>query len=337
MIIDLCSDEEENQSETVNRNHKEVVPLIIDAIEERSLPLPPLEPINQNRSHAHHTALLNLSQDDNDDDLPHDLLFDDNHHSLGIQNKPQKIRKRKVTNEEAKTVRINNKVQLQQRYGYYKYQELSLIIEKSLYDSNLGGELGSYLLFSSENRAYGYDSMTSSISGLCQWTYRNYLDGGNGQLGEVGVVPLPVVMIVYPPQKLISFALQSEDGLTFSEYSQEIQTIRSILSPLYPNQQIKILITLIGIHDECVIYQRTHRNTSNGTTNGTILLAQRIDEILTYSFYIENVEICCRKNSAEFCTYMESLTRVLGEQLYSLEKSSLDTFKRYGVLLEFDY
>jgi hypothetical protein len=260
---------------------------------------------------------------------------DENSYSQN-ENTSQKKRRNKVSAEEARAVKLRAKLQSQQKYGFYKHQELSLILEEKLFQSELGGEIASHLLFSSSSgsqKSYGYSSMKSAIPGLCQWTYRSYLDGGHGSIGEVGVQLLPIVVIVYSSQKLIQLALNNahNDDLSFSEYSREVQAIRSHLTPLYRTQQggqqkIKIILTLIGIHEECVIFQR---NQGRARANANLPpITQRLDELLAYSLYVEDVEICCRKNSAEFCSYLESLTRVLGDQLYSVEKTTLETFKR---------
>jgi hypothetical protein len=331
-LIDLCSDEDEERDLDlaqggVDKDRAQVL---------RRLPLHTIS--NEN-------IVLNLSQQESLDNpnLSEEVSSSDGSHIHSLPpprgrgtgrraalddppNNGNKRKARQISSEEARAAKIASKVQLQQRHGYYKHQELSLVVEQKLFDSELGGEIGSHLLFSSE-KAYGYLSMQSSISGLCQWTYRSYLDGGHGLSGEVGVVPLPFVAIVFPPQRLIQLALQSPDnGLTFPEYSTQLEGIRSQLTfhcPPRPSQQggTKVCLIIIDLQEECVLFQRSQRQM-------TPFLTQRIDDLIAYSLYTEDVEVTCRKNSSECCLYLEALTRVMGEQLYAAEKSSLDTFKR---------
>lgn len=147
--------------------------------------------------------------------------------------------------------------------------------------------------------------------------------------------------------------LQSDDGFTFSEFSEELRSIRAQLNHPYPQslsqtqshsqsqsdsqnhsqfeipneiqtQPTKLILALVGISEECTIYQRKHRSQTQKIPS----LSQRIDEVIAYLNYMEDVEVCCRKNSSELSIYLESLTRVLGDQLYQEEKTSLDTFKK---------
>jgi hypothetical protein len=349
MVIDLCSDDEERSERQLDQGRKETETRGKD----RALHCPRLD--------HDENLILNLTQDDESPTPPpHELHQDEDFEpsaplppsrpkgrgaETGVPN-GNKRKARQISSEEARAVKMAAKVQLQQRHGYYKHQELSLIVEQKLFESDLGGEFGSHLLFaSSEKTAYGYLPMQSSISGLCQWTYRSYMDGGHGLSGEVGVTPLPFVAIVFPPQRLIQLALQSPDeGISFPDYSNHLEDLRTQLTSHFlsssttsPPQQTtatmnrsmtitktKVCLLIIGLQEECVLFQRTQRQDSTPTPH----LAQRIDELIAFSLYEEDVEIICRKNSSECCLYLDALTRVLGEQLYTTEKSSLDTFKR---------
>jgi hypothetical protein len=174
------------------------------------------------------------------------------------QNVGGETKSRKDANKAAKAAaNCTKKEQEQQLTGYYRQQELSFVMEDELHRSDLGGEIAATLLFMSESKNYGMFSIESTVPGLCRWTYRNFLDGGNGTVGEEGVVTLPLAMIIYPPQKFIDIAMQNDDGSNFSAMISEIRDIRDrLVAAESCPRDVKIVLVLVNIHDECLQYQR---------------------------------------------------------------------------------
>lgn len=153
--------------------------------------------------------------------------------------------------------RPTKKMQDQQLTGYYKHKELSLVMEDNLQKSPLGGEISATLLFSKENKNYGIFSAPSTIPGLCRWTYRSYMDGGNGNVCEDGVIVLPYVVVVYPPQVFIAAVMAAEEGSEFPGLVAEVSSMREkLLTKEYCPPDVKIVLMVVNIYEEALQYQR---------------------------------------------------------------------------------
>lgn len=205
--------------------------------------------------------------DPDDDDNFIEIIPNQNVHEENSITQKKLNKRKNVDNEMKRKIEANKRARdaanrakkevEQQATGFYRQQELSVVMEGDLYRSTLGGEIAANILFNSESKNYGLFSIEATVSGLCRWTYRNYLEGGNGTIGEDRVITLPLAMIIYPPQKFIEMAISNKDGTDFSAFISEMHDIRErLVNAESCPHDVKIVLILVNIHEESLQYQR---------------------------------------------------------------------------------
>lgn len=248
-----------------------------------------------------------------------------------IKKANQDARKVKASAKETvKQVKAQEKIIAKQRQGFYRKEELSLVLSDDLYNSSLGAAILSHLMFTSDNdKSYGCISAPSCVSGLCRWTYRNYLDGGNATIGESGCIVIPFAVIIFPPQEFLRLVDDSPDGVEFPSLNLAIQELRAKLTRDQCPANSKLVLLLIDIDKACKQYKSNRGKISN---DRKLTWTLKIDEAVGFLLYSANVDVVMRNTSSEHkqvAKYFETVTRCLGEQA-SQQKSStgLESLKR---------
>jgi hypothetical protein len=166
--------------------------------------------------------------------------------------------KAKQAKDTLKQAKAQEKMIDLQKHGYYKTQEVSLVLPDDVYNSTLGGAILSHLMFATDNdKSYGCLSSPSSVSGLCRWTYRNYLDGGNATIGDAGSVVIPFVVVVFTPRVFLELVEATPDGVEFPLLAQEMQQLRvQMVEEEKCPARSKLVLMLIDIDEECKQYKK---------------------------------------------------------------------------------
>ena len=159
----------------------------------------------------------------------------------------------KQTKEHEKTIAL-------QKHGYFKMKEITLVLSDDIYDSPVGAAIIAHLMFSTKNDdSYGCVSAPSTVPGLCRWTYRNYLDGGNATVGDAGTTVIPFVVIVFPAQSFLKLVDGSPNGVDFPALEAQIQGFRSdMIKDLCPPHS-KMVLLLMDFDKEKLQYQQNNK------------------------------------------------------------------------------
>ena len=160
--------------------------------------------------------------------------------------------------EMIKQTKAQEKIIELQKHGYYKTQEITLVLPEELYNSTLGAAISSHIMFATENdKSYACMSATSSVVGLCRWTFRNYLDGGNAIVGVAGSVVIPFVVVVFSPRVFLELVEASPDGEEFPLLEEAMRTLRTQMET---QEQCpvgsKLVLVLIDIEEERKQYKK---------------------------------------------------------------------------------
>jgi hypothetical protein len=148
------------------------------------------------------------------------------------------------------------KIELQ-KHGFYKTQEISLVLPEDVHNSSLKGAIESHLMFTTDSdKCYGHFTAPSTIPGLYRWTYRNFLNGGKANVGEPGVIVIPFVVVVFSPRLFMELVEASPDGVEFPLLEQEMLRLRESLESNMCRADSKIVLLLIDIDEECRQYKK---------------------------------------------------------------------------------
>lgn len=240
----------------------------------------------------------------------------------------------------AKQTKAQEKMADLQRHGFYKTQELSLVLPEEVYSSSVGGAILSHLMFSPVNdKSYACLSAPSSVPGLCRWTFRNFLDGGSATVGEPAVVVIPFVVVLFPPREFLGLVEASRDGVEFPLLGQEMQQLRRKLPENGCRKTSKLVLLLIDIDEECKQYKQVSCNLyfNQYVSLAPLIKAQgrapslpggfpprsapwstKLDEAVAFLLYTANIDVVLRPSGGsehkDVAKYFETVTRCLGDQ-----------------------
>lgn len=138
--------------------------------------------------------------------------------------------KRKVTkkSQQKKPSNAKHRLDTQEERGKYKDNEISLVLEESLQESEFGKEVKKRFSANTDHK-YGIFTHPCEAKGLCRWTHRKFSLSGHANIGDVDSAIFRVAIIVYPLQQLISHLYSSADGLEFKSFREEYTATNELL------------------------------------------------------------------------------------------------------------
>eukprot|EP01041_Mallomonas_annulata_P003556 gene3556-7074_t len=319
MIIDLCDDDDlctEPFSSTSSSN--------LENIRDKSNTLKDNDSAAIMKSKKNKTYSAEITEYSDSDD------FQSTQSSL-LPTERKTAKSKKSTQEERKAakeaqiqMKLAEKQKFNQERGYFKHQEISLIMESNLSTSELGMKIHEeFNDNTSSDHQYNIHTGTSSIPGLCRWTHRPFTLGGRGNVSDPSVQILPFVVILYPTVTFISKIHESLSAIAnntnVSSHSMEFDAlnvdIERIITQLSQEEgcpsKSKIVLLLVDI-DKTILELQKEMPVMNS-----------IDDVTAYLICEKGLDVMKLKK-AEVGDYLMSVTRALADTPYRTESGAFD-------------
>ena len=171
---------------------------------------------------------------------------------MSSTDKVDKKRRNSLKGERARTKGKETCEQKQKR-GIYRNEETSIVFDSSIRSTENGTNIHS-LLESKMNEGIGTYTHPFNIEGLVLWTYRSYLQGGQGNVTDDNVTVLPTVVVLYPAEKFIRLSVSSLTS--FQLLDDDIMLLRSQIAHWTRCDDFKLIFAVLKLDESIISYQR---------------------------------------------------------------------------------
>lgn len=161
-------------------------------------------------------------------------------------------KKRRNSVKGAKT-KAKETCEQKQKRGIYRNEETSIVFDSSIRSTENGTNIHS-LLESKMNDGIRTFTHPFNIEGLVLWTYRNYLQGGQGNVTDDNVNILPTVVVLYSAEKFIRLSVTSD--MNFHLLDDDIALLRSQIACWTRCNDFKLIFAVLKLDESIISYQR---------------------------------------------------------------------------------